>query len=120
MKASLHRINFRSLAILPLCALLGGCFSTVSSMTPGKMEWVQADSTAPRAGQAYLVRGLIGLFSGGIDALTVKIDGSGVRAHVFQEDQRQLLAQTLVERYKNTPDHEPIILIGHSLGADAV
>ena len=120
MKVFSNRIVVRSLALLPLCAVIGGCVSTVSTMTPGKMDWVQPESTAPRAGQAYLVRGLIGLFSGGIDALTVKIDDAGIRAHVFQEDQRNLLAQTLVEKYRNAPDHEPIILIGHSLGADAV
>jgi pimeloyl-ACP methyl ester carboxylesterase len=28
------------------------------------------------------------------------------------------LAQTIVEKYRNAPDHEPLILIGHSYGAD--
>ncbi|HVT88646.1 MAG TPA: hypothetical protein VHD56_07340 [Tepidisphaeraceae bacterium] len=97
--------------------LVGGCVS-VSSMTPGKMEWVQADSDAPRAGNAYLTRGLIGLFSHGIDVLTDEVSQSGVRAHVFQEDQKELLAAKIVETYKNDPNHEPIVLIGHSLGAD--
>jgi hypothetical protein len=95
----------------------GGCVS-LSSMKPGKMEWIQASSTSPRAGNVYLIRGLIGAFSGGIDTLTVKIDQAGINAHVFQEDQKELIAQTLVNTYKNNPDHEPIILIGHSLGAD--
>jgi hypothetical protein len=101
-----------------LCAL-AGCFSTVSSMTPGKMEWVQPHSDAPRAGNAYLIRGLIGLFSGGIDSLTMKINDAGVRAHVFQEDQHAEMARHVAEVYaKSKNNHEPIILIGHSLGAD--
>jgi hypothetical protein len=114
---SQHNIA-RSLLPLVLCALCGGCFSTVSSMTPGKMEWIQPTSDAPRVGNAYLFRGWIGLFSGGMDALTEKIDESGVRAHVFQEDQRAEFRRVIVERYRNAPDHEPIILVGHSLGAD--
>lgn len=99
-------------------AALTGC-STPSKMTPGKMEWVQADSDAPRVGNAYLIRGFIGIFSGGIDALTTKIDQAGVRAHVFQEDQRKILAETVAQTYaKAKGQHEPIVLIGHSLGAD--
>lgn len=107
-----------SLLSVGLLLLGSGCVS-FSSMTPGQMEWIQPESKAPRVGTAYLTRGLIGMFSHGIDVLTERVDASGVRAHVFQEDQHELVAQTLVERYKNRPDHEPIVLIGHSLGADA-
>jgi len=102
------------LVVVVLPALCG----CKGSMTPGKMEWVQIDSTAPRAGNVYLIRGFIGLFSFGIDRLTVKINEAGIRAHVFQEDQWKQLARTIRETYKNQPNHEPLILIGHSLGAD--
>lgn len=108
----------KSLFTLGLLLVGSGCVS-FSSMTPGKMEWIQTESTASHAGNAYLTRGLIGAFSHGIDVLTEKVDAAGVRAHVFQEDQHELIAQTLVDRYKNNPNHEPIVLIGHSLGADA-
>jgi hypothetical protein len=81
---------------------------------------VQTKSDAPHAGNVYLVRGLIGLFSQGIDQLTVDINKSGVRAHVFQEDQKDILGQQILATYRADPSHEPIVLIGHSLGADAV
>jgi hypothetical protein len=114
--------SFRRMALLVLPAsllALTGCFSTVSSMAPGKTEWIQPTSQAPRAGNAYLFRGLIGLFSGGIDAMTVKINQAGIRAHVFQEDQHVLIGQVVAETYaKAKGNHEPIVLIGHSLGAD--
>lgn len=116
---SLSRLHL-SWSLLPmvLLALSSGCTSTRSDMTPGKMEWIQPHSDASRAGKAYLFRGWIGLFSGGMDALTKTIDQSGVRAHVFQEDQHSEFAKVIVERYRNVPDHEPIVLVGHSLGAD--
>ena len=120
MKMFVNRIDVRNgLAALFLgaVALSGGCVS-VSNMTPGKMEWIQTASTEPRAGKVYLIRGLIGVFSGGIDTLTEKIDKEGINAHVFQEDQKDIIAAKLAETYKNSADHEPIILIGHSLGAD--
>jgi hypothetical protein len=120
----IHRpASIRNLGVLSLLCVVtcvgGGCTSTRSNMTPGKMEWIQPTSDAPRVGKAYLMRGWIGVFSGGMDALTEKIDKSGVRAHVFQEDQVHLIAQTLAKKYSEAgPDHEPIVLIGHSLGAD--
>jgi hypothetical protein len=113
--------NYAFRFVLPVLALAicsSGCV-TFSTMTPGKMEWIRPDSDAPRAGNAYLIRGFIGMFSGGIDALTVKIETAGVRAHVFQEEQRHEVARTLAQRYSGAKGtHEPIVLIGHSLGAD--
>ncbi|MGH7214083.1 MAG: hypothetical protein ACREIT_04910 [Tepidisphaeraceae bacterium] len=97
---------------------LAGC---KGSMTPGKMAWVQTRSDTPRAGNAYLVRGFIGLFSHGIDELTEQINESGVRAHVFQEDQHKKLAAQLAETYRGADeDTEPLVIIGHSYGADDV
>lgn len=109
--------RFGLFAMPVMATMLGGCVS-FSSMTPGKMEWVQTSSTAPRAGNAYLIRGLIGMFSHGIDVLTVKVKDSGIDANVWQEDQHKELAAKIVEAYNANPNHEPIVLIGHSLGAD--
>lgn len=109
----------KCIAPLSLLTLGTGCFSTVSTMTPGKMEWVQPKSSQPLVGNAYLQRGLIGLFSGGIDSLTEEISKDGIDAHVWQEDQHEETAKTVAAVYsKYRNDHEPIILIGHSLGAD--
>jgi hypothetical protein len=90
-------------------------------MTPGKMSVVQTGSTAPRAGNAYLLRGWIGIFSTGIDNLTEKINSAGVRAHVFQDDQYRRLAKEIRAKYRDVNNaHEPLVLIGHSYGADDV
>jgi len=112
-KNMISRIRFLILILTATVSL--GC----SSMRAGKMEWVTPSSTAPRAGNVYLLRGWIGVFSTGIDNLTKEINRQGVRANVFQDDQWRSLARTIGQKYKNQPS-EPVILIGHSYGADDV
>lgn len=108
---SLRRI-WRAVAVCAL--LLAGC----KSMTPGSLDRVQPVSDKPLAGNVYLLRGFIGIWSYGIDHLSTKIDASGIRASVFQEDQWNRLGKQIIRQYRNTPDHEPLVLIGHSYGAD--
>lgn len=102
--------------VLGVGLMAGGC----SSMTPGQMAWVQPTSNQPRAGNVYLLRGWIGIFSYGINDLGGKINKDGVRASVYQDDQWRELALAIKEHYKGARDPEPLILIGHSFGADDV
>jgi len=99
-----------------ICLISAGC----QGLTPGKMESVQPYSEAPRAGNVYLIRGLIGVFSTGMDELSEKITQSGVRAHVFQDNQHSQLANAIVKQYKGVKNPEPLCLVGHSYGADDV
>lgn len=94
----------------------GGC----AAMKPGNVQAVAPVSSAPRAGNAYLLRGFIGVFSTGIDNLGGEINQSGVRAVVFQDDQWSTLAGMIRKKYANAPQSEPLVLIGHSYGADDV
>jgi pimeloyl-ACP methyl ester carboxylesterase len=87
-------------------------------MTPGKMSAVQTFSDRPRAGNVYLVRGWIGIFSYGINRLGDKLNAAGIRSTIFQEDQWRELTAVIKEKYRDNKDHEPLILIGHSFGAD--
>jgi len=102
--------------ILMFVALIAGC----SAMTPGKLDAVAAQTERERAGNVFLLRGFIGIFSTGIDSLGEQINDTGVEAQVFQDDQWKSLAATVGERYRDTADPEPLILIGHSYGADDV
>jgi hypothetical protein len=109
----------RHFAVIVLACLIlaaGGC----SSMRPGKLSSVQPISDKPRAGNVYLLRGWIGIFSTGIDHLTEKLNENGVRAHQYQDDQWRSLARQIVESYKGVQDPEPLVLVGHSYGADDV
>jgi pimeloyl-ACP methyl ester carboxylesterase len=87
-------------------------------MTPGKLDAVGPYSTAPRAGNVYLLRGWIGVFSTGIDRLGERVNQSGVKGEVFQDDQWRDLADAIAAKYKSAPDPEPLVLVGHSYGAD--
>jgi alpha-beta hydrolase superfamily lysophospholipase len=73
---------------------------------------------APRA-HVYLLRGLLNVFSLGMDTLAEELNRRGVYATVDNHADWQSLADSAAANYK--ADREaPIILIGHSLGADAV
>ncbi|MGC4032584.1 MAG: hypothetical protein QM754_12795 [Tepidisphaeraceae bacterium] len=71
-------------------------------------------------GQVYLIRGLIGLFSVGIDQLTEKINAAGISAHVYQEIQDGRMAEAIIASYGPAKNREPLVLIGHSVGAEDV
>ena len=97
--------------------LLGGCFS---SMKTGDVAAIRPASDRPRVGNVYLIRGLVGLFSAGIDRLTVRINDDGVRAYVYQETQDPQIADAIIARYAHSAQREPLCLIGHSVGAEDV
>jgi hypothetical protein len=67
----------------------------------------------------YLFRGLLNIFSLGMDDLAQKIEHSGVAASVYNHSEWREVADEIAAKYK-AGNHGPIILIGHSLGADAV
>jgi hypothetical protein len=72
----------------------------------------------PRA-HVYLLRGLMNIFSLGMDTLAEELTRHGVYATVYNHTQWQALADQAAARYK-AGQEGPIIIIGHSLGADAV
>ena len=73
---------------------------------------------APRA-HVYLLRGLMNIFSLGMDTLAEELNRRGVYATVDNHADWESLADSAAANYKAGKEG-PIILIGHSLGADAV
>ena len=69
--------------------------------------------------QVYLFRGLFGIFSLGMDTLANEFNKRGIHATSLSYDNWKSIANKLAADYK-TEKEGPIILIGHSLGADAV
>jgi hypothetical protein len=102
--------------ILAFGAITGGC----SSLPPGPLNAVGARSDLPRRGKVYLVRGLNGLWSEGIDTLAAELRSNGVDAQVYQQSQAAALGDALVNpaRGAGAAAREPLVLIGFSFGAD--
>ncbi len=67
----------------------------------------------------YVFHGLMNIFSLGMDDLAQKIERAGVAASLYNHSEWQEVAELIAAKYK-AGNHGPIILIGHSLGADAV
>ena len=67
----------------------------------------------------YLFRGLMNIFSLGMDDLAQKIEHAGIAASVLNHSEWREVADEIAAKYK-AGNHGPIVLIGHSLGADAV
>ncbi len=72
----------------------------------------------PRA-HVYLLRGLLNIFSLGMDSLAEELKRRDVDATVHSYGDWQTLADQAAADYKARKE-APIILIGHSLGADSV
>lgn len=68
--------------------------------------------------QIYLLRGLANVFSRGMDEMGARLRGYGFSPHVLNHRGWQNSADTIARNYRNGRT-APIILIGHSLGANA-
>src|ERR1700751_1637580 len=75
--------------------------------------------TAESRGHVYLLRGLMNIFSLGMDTLSEQLNRRGVYATVHGYGEWQSLPDRAAVDFK-VGKEGPIILIGHSLGADAV
>ena len=67
----------------------------------------------------YLMRGLLNIFYLGMDQLAAQIARNGIDASVYNHSVEESVVGTIVQKYR-AGDHGPYILVGHSLGADAV
>jgi pimeloyl-ACP methyl ester carboxylesterase len=116
----LHAIN-RAAAIAALCCVvIGGTSTTVTiaaAAAPAKaMKEIHEAASRPHV---YLMRGLMNVFSLGMDQLAAAIAGHGIEASVSNHAEADAVVRQIAARYR-AGDHGPIILVGHSLGADAV
>jgi fermentation-respiration switch protein FrsA (DUF1100 family) len=98
-----------------MLTVLAGCSSAVID---------QVTTTAPRGpvgsipGHVYLLRGLVGeVFSTGFYDLAARIKERGVDASVHSMYAPGNLAAEIIAKHRRAP--APVVLIGHSSGADA-
>ena len=65
------------------------------------------------------MRGLLNIFSLGMDQLAAQIARNGIDATVYNHSVEESVVGIIVQKYRGG-DRGPYILVGHSLGADAV
>lgn len=110
-----------SLALALLIALTGTSSSTAEGAR--KIDYVRPDGNAlvgsRYRGDIYLLRGFADIFSRGVDELGRKLDERGIKVHVISHGAWASGAAEIVANQKKY-GHKPVILIGHSLGANAV
>jgi hypothetical protein len=106
----LHRIDPIRVVAAVMMFALGSMPATAQSVA----------GTAQARAHVYLLRGLMNIFSLGMDSLAEELSKRGVYAiTVSNHSEWQSLADQAASNYKARKE-DPIILIGHSLGADAV
>jgi len=112
--SSLRRV-FAGLAVasLALAAAVPAASSAarLAQHTPGT-----TDASHPHV---YLMRGLLNIFSLGMDQLATEIQSHGIDANVYNHTVADSVVAQIVAKY-HAGDHGPYMLVGHSLGADAV
>jgi hypothetical protein len=115
----------RSWLLLPIVFAALALASPAPAQTMASTEKPAAKKKAapqrsPQAnGHVYLLRGLLNIFSLGMDDLAAKIQGKGIGATVYNHSEWQGIADEIAAKYK-ARQHGPVVLVGHSLGADAV
>ena len=100
-----------ALALTGLTALM----LTLAAAQPGAAK----EHEAPSRPHVYLLRGLMNIFSLGMDQLAAKIAQRGIAASVHNHAEADAIVAQIAAQYR-AGDRGPVILIGHSLGADAV
>lgn len=92
----------------------------LSSLFVGSLASSGDADAAPgrRPGHVYLYRGLMNVFSLGMDQLAHKLEAAGVASSVSNHTLWSGQADDMIASYK-AGNREPIILMGHSAGADA-
>lgn len=119
MRGSLRNWAFLPVVVLILAVTANGPASAQDTASIERSTRPSSKRVAQSAGHVYLLRGLLNVFSLGMDDLAAKIQARGISASVHNHSEWQTLADDITAKYK-AGNRAPIVLVGHSLGADAV
>ena len=110
-------ILLRRLLVATLCGAM--CFVAANRMVGAALAQASAQPAATaKQVQVDLLRGLADIFSRGMDTLADKLNRQGYSARVYSTNGWQAVAHRIADKY--TRGHKDIIvIIGHSLGANA-
>lgn len=112
-----HNLARRAVTLMIAAVFLAG-----SPFLGSSWQRVAANEAGRTGGnrpyQIYLLKGLADVFSSGMDFLQAKLRARGIVGEVHSHSEWQTLADSVIARWRSGA-HGPIIIIGHSLGADA-
>jgi hypothetical protein len=103
----------RSITVFAICGAI-----TFAAAGHAAAQKKAQPAPAPRHVQVDLFRGLADIFSRGMDTLTDTLNRRGYSARVYSHTHWQSVARNIADRYARG-DRDIVVLIGHSLGADA-
>ncbi|MCR9135103.1 MAG: hypothetical protein NXI27_03860 [Alphaproteobacteria bacterium] len=92
--------------------------SAVSERSQGATVRV-AKAAVTRTGEVYLIRGLANIFSLGMDSMAKKMRDKGLYVRTFNHSGWKGFANKIIKRAKDGDVSYPIVIAGHSLGANS-
>lgn len=88
----------------------------VSNVTPKKNK---RQSLSSKRGEVHTMRGGLGIFSIGMNLIRDKVSEKyHIPSHSTMWYNAGAVSRSIIERYYKEKEHRPIILVGHSLGAN--
>lgn len=88
----------------------------LSGTVSAQASCAKIEPTKP--GEVYFMRGLANIFSLGLDAFAAEVSGHGIRNCVFNHSRWEVLVDEIIERERRGQLSKPLMIIGHSLGAN--
>lgn len=111
------RLTRRSLLAFGMALAAGGMPHPAEAVSARRHN-PAASAPEARGSSVYLLRGFAGVFSAGLDAIETQLRSAGVDAHIGGHLAWRSVADAIVARQAQAGGG-PVILIGHSLGANA-
>ena len=109
-----------TLCVLAALVLIAGQATPAAAQPVPKPRPAASDKTKITTDtKVYLLRGLLNIFSLGMDALSDKLNAMGIQSEVFNHDSWPSVASKIIDDHK-AGKQGAVVLIGHSLGADVL
>jgi pimeloyl-ACP methyl ester carboxylesterase len=119
------RFNLRKLVPVAIAAAVAVVFLGFDGQRPiaGPSIALAQRINAPKAeidhGYVIVLRGLMNIWSRGMDTFAKQLQERGARVHLDNHRHWKELAEELAKQYEADKSTAPIIIVGHSLGANA-
>ncbi|WP_246564510.1 hypothetical protein [Ancylobacter sonchi] len=103
-----------------LARIWGLCVVLVLALAMSSPAGAQTAAQPDAKPRVYLLRGLANIFSLGMDDLAKKLNARGIKATVHSyADWQAVSAAAVAEAKAGKRRPSPVVIVGHSLGADA-